>query len=60
MIRIGRRVSADWMERLDDMKFLKQIGIDYLDITLDMVERYRKTCGRIDRAGVDKVIDQLG
>ena len=38
MIRIGTRISPDWLERPDDLKFLKQIGVDYVDITLDMVD----------------------
>ncbi|MCH7735528.1 MAG: mannonate dehydratase [Chloroflexi bacterium] len=60
MIRIGTRISPDWLERPDDLRFLKQIGVDYVDITLDMVEGYRQSGGRIDRAGVDKVVEQLG
>lgn len=59
MIRIGTRISPDWMERPDDLRFLKQIGIDYVDITMDMVEGYKETGGRIERDALDKVIQEL-
>ena len=35
-MKIGTRVSPDWLERPDDLAFLKQIGVDCVDITLDM------------------------
>ncbi|MBI2965816.1 MAG: mannonate dehydratase [Chloroflexi bacterium] len=59
MIRIGTRVSPDWLQRPNDLKFLKQIGIDYLDITLDMVDGYRENNGRVDRSSLQKVVDTL-
>ena len=40
MIRIGTRISADWLDRPEDLKFIKQIGVDYVDIVLDMVPGY--------------------
>lgn len=59
MIRIGTRVSPDWLDRPNDLRFLKQVGVDYLDITLDMVEGYAENNGRVDRAGLQKVVDAL-
>jgi len=31
MIRIATRISADWLDRPEDLKFIKQIGVDYVD-----------------------------
>ena len=39
-IRIGTRISKDWLNSPEDLKFLKQIGIDYASIVLDMVDGY--------------------
>ena len=41
MMRIGTRISADWIDRPNDLQFLKQIGVDYVDIVLDMVPGYK-------------------
>ena len=59
MIRIGTRVSPDWLERPDDLRFLKQIGVDYVDITLDMVRGYEEAGGRATREGLERVVDEL-
>ncbi len=59
MIRIGTRISADWLERPEDLKFIKQIGVDYVDIVLDMVPGYDDAGGRANRAGLEQVIDRL-
>src|SRR5262249_40171571 len=44
-IRIGTRISPAWMRSQDDadLRFLKQIGVDALDIELVMVKGYRET-----------------
>ncbi len=42
-LKIGTRVSPDWLERPDDLAFLKQIGVDCVDITLDMCPGYIET-----------------
>ena len=59
MIRIGTRVNPDWLDRPDDLKFLQQIGVGYLDITLDMVEGYSESHGRVEKAALEKVVDGL-
>ena len=59
MMRLGTRVSADWIDRSDDLRFLKQIGIDYVDIVLDMVPGYREAGGRANREGLEKVVERL-
>jgi len=47
------------MQRPDDLRFLKQVGVDYLDITLDMVAGYVKSGGMVERASLQKVVDAL-
>jgi len=44
-IRIGTRINPAWMrsENDNDLRFLKQIGVDYVDIELDMIDGYRDT-----------------
>jgi len=59
MIRIGTRISADWLDRPDDLKFIKQIGVDYVDIVLDMVPGYNEAGGRATREDLAQVIENL-
>ena len=44
-MRIGVRTSRQWLENGgdDDFRFLKQIGVDYVDIELGMVAGYDET-----------------
>ena len=44
-IRIGTRISPSWLHSPhdDDLRFLKQIGVDGLDIELVMVKGYQAT-----------------
>ena len=39
-IRIGTRIHRGWLESEndDELRFLKQAGVDYADITFDMIE----------------------
>ena len=60
MIRIGTRVSPDWLDRPDDLRFLRQVGVEYLDINFDMVEGYRESEGRIERTALRRLIERLG
>ena len=43
-IRIGMRIHRGWLESEndDELRFLKQVGVDYADITLDMIDGYRQ------------------
>ena len=59
MTRIGTRISADWLDRPEDLKFIKQIGVDYVDIVLDMVPGYDEAGGRANRDGLHQVIEKL-
>ena len=59
MMRIGTRISADWIDRAEDLKFLKQIGVDYVDIVLDMVQGYNEAGGRASRQGLAQVMEKL-
>ncbi len=58
-MKIGTRVSPDWLDRPDDLKFLKQIGVDCVDITLDMCPGYTETGGRTNREGLQMIADKL-
>src|SRR5438552_14961598 len=44
-IRIGARINQAWLhsERDDDLRFLKQIGVDWVDIELVLVKGYQQT-----------------
>jgi mannonate dehydratase len=59
MMKIGTRISPDWLQRPDDLKFLKQIGVDVVDITLDICPGYVEAGGRANRAGMQQVADVL-
>lgn len=56
MIKIGTRISPDWLGRPEDLQFLKQIGVDVVDVTLDIFPGYRET-GRLSREGVERVVE---
>ena len=60
-IRIGTRINGAWMKSKndEDLKSLKQIGVDYVDITLDMIEGYSEH-GEFTRKGLEAFIDRLG
>ncbi|MEX1019670.1 MAG: mannonate dehydratase [Litorilinea sp.] len=58
-MKIGTRISPDWLQRHDDLKFLKQIGVDVVDITLDICPGYVEAGGRANRAGLQQVADTL-
>jgi mannonate dehydratase len=56
-IRIGTRISPAWLQSQndDDLRFLKQIGVDWVDIELVMVKGYRET-GGITKAALGELI----
>ena len=60
-IRIGTRVNPAWLnsENDNDLRYLKQIGVDYADITLGMVKGYRET-GCFTKSALQELIDRLG
>ncbi len=59
-VRIGTRVNSNWMKSEDDadLRFLKQIGVDYVDIVLSMVEGYSET-GVFTKAAFTRLTDRL-
>jgi mannonate dehydratase len=59
-MKIGTRISPGWLDRPDDLKFLKQIGVDYVDITLDIVQGYEESGGRATREALEEVVTRLG
>lgn len=60
MMRIGTRISPDWLDRPNDLRFLKQIGVDAVDITMDMVPGYVQSGGAVTREGMNMVVGKLG
>jgi len=60
-IRIGARVNGSWMksENDNDLRYLKQIGVDYVDITLDLIEGYSEH-GEFTRKALKALVDRLG
>lgn len=59
MIKIGTRVSPDWLSRPKDLQFLKQIGVDVVDITLDICPGYKESGGRMSKEGVEQLVEAL-
>ena len=59
-IRIGTRISAAWMksENDNDLRFLKQIGVDYVDITLDLIDGYSEH-GEFTRRELERLIKRF-
>lgn len=42
MIKIGTRIDPTWLDRPKDLQFLKQIGVDVVDVTLDIFPGYKR------------------
>ena len=59
-IRIGTRISQRWLrsEKDTDLRFLKQIGVDALDIELSMVQGYQET-GTITRPALRELMTRF-
>jgi mannonate dehydratase len=59
-IRIGTRISPAWLHgpNDDDLRFLKQIGVDALDIELVMVKGYRES-GSITRPALRELMSRF-
>jgi mannonate dehydratase len=58
-IRIGTRISPPWLEGGNEhLHFLKQIGVDYVDIELVMVEGYRQS-GTFTKAALHELINRF-
>jgi mannonate dehydratase len=59
-IRIGTRIHAAWLQSPgdNDLRFLKQIGVDFVDIELILVEGYAET-GRFSRDALRRFLDRL-
>ncbi len=58
-MKIGTRISPDWLERPEDLGFLKQIGVDCVDITMPLVPGYREAGGRLSREGLDQCLEVI-
>ena len=60
MMKIGTRISPDWLDRPEDLRFLAQIGVDCVDITMNICPGYTDAGGRANRDGLSRVVDVLG
>lgn len=59
-MKIGVRIRADWLREGDeDIRFLKQIGVDCVGFPLDMLQGYRST-GSFDREDIKRLVERLG
>ena len=59
MLRIAARIGPDWLERPDDLTLLKQIGIDFVDTTIDAFAEYRSNGRRLNRDDVSRTLGIL-
>ena len=59
-MKIGTRISPDWLDRPEDLSFLTQIGVDCVDITMSLVSGYEDSGGRLSRDGLSQCVDILG
>jgi mannonate dehydratase len=59
-IRIGGRINPAWLKSQNDndLRFLRQLGVDRVDITLDMVEGYGET-SCFTKAALTELINRL-
>ena len=55
---VGTRISPEWLERPDDLRFLRQVGVDVVDITMSLIPGYDET-GRLSRDGVEHAVSRL-
>ena len=59
-VRIGVRFNEDWLnsQNDDDLRFFKQIGVDFVDIELKLVEGYEEH-GVFTKAALQQFIKRL-
>ena len=57
---VGTRVPPDWLHRPDDLRFLKQIGVDVVDITMDFIPGFLEAGMRLSREGLQQAVDAIG
>ena len=59
-LKIGTRINPTWLDKPNDLAFLKQIGVDVVDITLDICPGYREAGGRANREGLQHGGERIG
>jgi len=59
-IRIGVRFNGDWLHSKEDedLRFFKQIGVDYVDIELRLIPGYEEH-GHFPKAAFQEFVDRL-
>lgn len=55
---VGTRISPEWLEQPDDLRFLKQLGVDVVDVTMSLIPGYSET-NRLSRQGLERAINLL-
>jgi mannonate dehydratase len=60
MMKVGSRVFPEWLKNEDDeeLRYLKQIGGDHVDIVLDVVKGFSET-GILEKEPLFKLVDRL-
>ena len=58
-MKIGTRISPDWLKRPEDLRFLKQIGVDCVDITMDLVPGFRDSGARLSPQGIEQCLETI-
>ena len=49
-------IDPGWLDRPQDLRFLRQIGVDVVDVTLDIFPGYRES-GQLRRESVQAVVE---
>ena len=60
-IRIGTRINNAWLNSTndDDLRYLKQIGVDSVDVTMGIIDGYDGT-GSVTRDDFRRFVDRIG
>ena len=57
MMKIGTTIQPDWLAHPADFVFLKQIGVDCVDITMDICPGFIQSGGRLNREGLERLVE---
>ncbi|MBI2918640.1 MAG: mannonate dehydratase [Chloroflexi bacterium] len=55
---VGTRIGPEWLKSGDDLRFLKQVGVDYLSVSLHALKGYAET-GRFEKDDLSRLVDRL-
>lgn len=60
MIGIGTRIGREWLTDANDLHFLKQIGVDSVDVDFGIFEGYVESGGVLRKDALAAVVERLG